>query len=64
MDQSATPSIADPVARLEQAIGLSKAREKLESALSLLDSIGADLAAAHVAQAIDVLRMSFRHGCK
>ncbi|WP_310532068.1 hypothetical protein [Novosphingobium sp.] len=59
MDQNSLPDSVDPVALLEQALNGHHALEKLEHALVLLDSAGADLAAAHVSRAIDALRDMF-----
>lgn len=59
MDQKSLPESVDPVALFEQARRGRCAHEKLESALVLLDRAGADLAAAHVARAIDALRDRF-----
>lgn len=59
MDQYSPPLNADSVALLEQALREHQAHEKLESAMVLLDRVGADLAAAHVSRAIDALRDRF-----
>ena len=59
MDQYSLPMNADSVALLEQALRGQQAHEKLESAMVLLDDVGADLAAAHVSRAIDALHDRF-----
>lgn len=51
--------LSDPVARLEQTLSGRKAYEMLQSALVLLDIIGADIAGAHVSQAIHALHNRF-----
>lgn len=53
------PVFADPVTEREQALCGRKAHEKLQSALVLLDFIGADIAGAHVSQAIHALHSRF-----
>lgn len=53
------PIFADSIAQLEKAIDGRQAVELLGSALVLLDLIGAEIAAAHVAQAIDALHGQF-----
>jgi hypothetical protein len=47
------------IAQLEKALDAGQAREMLASALVLLDLIGAEIAAAHVSQAIDRLNGQF-----
>lgn len=60
MDRFPGTFLEDRVKELEHILEGRNACEKLRSALLLLDAIGADVAAAHVARAIDELEASFR----